>query len=82
MNNSLEAEVTEEELLSTLSSIKKGKSLNPSNLSMKFYLGFYDLLKGDLLKVVWEYQRSSKMLRALNSTSLLLFLKNRCLNLQ
>jgi hypothetical protein len=73
MNNSLEAELAEE--LSTLSSMKKGKSHDPNVLSMEFYLGFYDLLKGDLLKVVGESQRSGKMPRALNSTFIALIPK-------
>lgn len=39
---------------------------------MKFYLEFFDFVKGDILKVVQESQCSQKVLRALNSTFLAL----------
>jgi hypothetical protein len=76
MNQSLEEEILEEEFLSTISSMLKGKSPDLNVITMEFYIGFYDLLKKDLLNVAREYQRLRKMLGALNSTFITLILKN------
>jgi hypothetical protein len=54
MNVSLEVDIIEEEILSTLSSLKKGKISGLDGLTIEFYLGFYDILKEDILKVVQE----------------------------
>jgi hypothetical protein len=50
------------EVLATLSSMQRGKSPRPDGLTMEFYVGFYDLIKDDLLKVVQESQRAKKNL--------------------
>ena len=39
---------------------------------MEFYLGFYEHIKDDLLKVVLESQKSVKFLGAINSTFIML----------
>jgi hypothetical protein len=72
MNLALEVEVTESKLQSTLLSMKKDKSLGPNGFTIEFYIGFYELLKDDLLKVVQESKRSGKLLGAMNSTFLAL----------
>lgn len=57
-NRNLEAEITWDELKFVLSSFTRGKSLGPDGLSVKFYLGFFDLLEHDLLQVVEESRLS------------------------
>jgi hypothetical protein len=52
MNEALEIEVSEAELEATLFSMKKGKIPSLNDFSVEFYIGFFDLLKEDLLKVV------------------------------
>jgi hypothetical protein len=52
MNASLEYNILEEYILAMLSSLKKGKSPSPNGLIVEFYLGFYDLIKIGLLKMV------------------------------
>ena len=77
MNNSLREEVTEEELEKIVSSIQKGKILGLDGIAIEFFQGFYDLVKGDLLKAVQESQRVGKVLGALNSTFLALIPKKK-----
>lgn len=68
-------EVTEEEVLGSLSSMKKGESSGHDGLFVQFYMGFYDLLKEDLFKIVRESKSSSKVLGPLNSTFIALIPK-------
>jgi hypothetical protein len=42
MNNSLTEEVTEVEVLSTLSSMQRGNIPEPNRLTVELYVGFYD----------------------------------------
>ena len=58
MNIHLKAEVTEEELEKVVYSCQKGKILGSDGLTIKFFQGFYDLVKEDLLKTVQESQRA------------------------
>ena len=75
MNSSLKEEVSEEELEKIVYSLQKGKSPGPDGFTIEFFQGFFDLVKGDLLKVVQESQRAGKVLGALNSTFLALIPK-------
>jgi len=75
MNHSLVEEVLEIEFFVSISPIKKGKSPRPNDLTMEFFLCFYDLLKEDLLKVVRESQRIGKFLGSFNSTFITLIPK-------
>jgi hypothetical protein len=57
---SLMKEVYEQELLVVMRTFQKGKSLGHDGWSIEFYLGFFDLLGNDILKVVevqkkWAY---------------------------
>ena len=54
MQQDLIEEMTEEELNKIISTFQKGKSLGPHGFTLEFFLGFYDLIKDDLLKVVRE----------------------------
>ena len=54
MNNSLGEEVTKEELEKIVYFIQKGKIPGPDGTTIEFFQGFYDLVKGGLLKVVQE----------------------------
>jgi hypothetical protein len=72
VNESLLAEIEEEEVLATLEAFQISKILGLDGLSVEFFLGFYDLIKEDLLKTVQESQRSSKVLGALNKIFLAL----------
>jgi hypothetical protein len=58
MNMSLQEEIIEKEILATLSSFKKGKILGPDGMIVEFYLGFYEFLKDEILKVIRESQSS------------------------
>jgi len=55
-------EVTKVEVIATLSSMQRGNSLGSDGLTMEFYVGFYDLIKDDLLNAVQESQREGKIL--------------------
>ena len=77
MKQDLMKEVTEEELAKILASFQKGKIPSPDGFTVEFFLGFYDLIKDDLLKVVKESQKSGKVLGALNSTFISLFSKKK-----
>ena len=54
MQQDLMQDVTEEELNKILSTFQRGKSPSPDGFTLEFFLGFYDLIKDDLLKVVRE----------------------------
>jgi hypothetical protein len=45
--------------------MKKGKIPRPDGLTVEFYLGFYELLKDDTLKVVQESKTIRKFLGAI-----------------
>jgi hypothetical protein len=47
--------------------MQKWKSPQTDRLMVEFFLGFYDMLKEDILKVVRESQRSGKVLGTFNS---------------
>lgn len=63
------------EVLATLQSFQGDKTLGPDGWSVEFYLGFYDFLGGDLLKVVEESHREGYIHHPLNSTSIALIPK-------
>lgn len=67
MNGILEVAITSEEFFSILTSFKKGKSTDLDGILMKFYLGFYEMLKEDLVKVFHESKRLGKVIEELNS---------------
>jgi hypothetical protein len=75
MNEAFRKEVDEKELEYILRSFQKGKSPGPDGFTIEFYLGFFEFLKEDLIKVVRESQRSGKVLGALNSTFIALIPK-------
>ena len=62
------AVVTEKELLEVIHSFQKGKSPRPNGWPIEFYLGFFNLLGWDVLKVVEEYQVNGHIHETLNST--------------
>ena len=62
MNEELTKEVSEEEIRHTLHSFQKGKSLGPDGFIVEFYIGFYDLIKKDILEVVRESYELGKVL--------------------
>ena len=72
---SLVEEIIEAYISTVVHSFQKGKSPGPDGFTMYFFLGFYYLLKGDLLKVLRESQRSAKILGAMKSTFISLILK-------
>ena len=75
MNEDLSKEVSEEEIRYTRHSFQKGKIPGPDGFTIDFYLGFYDLMKNDILEVVRESQESGKVLGSINSTFLSLIQK-------
>ena len=56
MNEELTKDISKEEIKHTLDSFQKGKSSRPDGFTVEFYLGFYDLIKKDILEVVRESQ--------------------------
>ena len=81
MNEELTKEVTEEEIRYTLHSFQKGKSLGPDGFIVEFYIGFYDLIKKDILQVVRESYELGKVLGIINSTFFSVIPKNKNLKL-
>ena len=75
MNDSLNQEFSEEELNNILHSFQKSKIPGLDGFTLEFFLGFYDLIKEDILKVVIESQQSEKVLGGMNSTFLALIPK-------
>jgi hypothetical protein len=69
-NDSLKEEIFVKEILSTLEAFHKGKSLGPNDLSVEFYLGFFELIKEDLKKVVNESRSLGKIWPTFNKTFL------------
>jgi hypothetical protein len=61
--------------------MQKGKILVLDDLTVELFMGFYNMMKEDLLKVVQESQSSSKVLGALNSTFLVLIRKKKMCSL-
>jgi len=66
--------------MSTLSSFQKGKIHGPNDLTVEFFLGFFELLKFDLIKVVNESQRLGKVWNSFNAAFLSLIPKNKDLD--
>jgi len=75
MNEELRKEISKEEIRNTLHTFQKGKILGPDGFTLEFYLGFYDMLKKDILEMVKESQISGKVLGMINSTFLTLIPK-------
>lgn len=75
MNEDLEVEVTKEELKAVLHSFKKAKSPGLNGRTVEFYLDFYDLLEGELLRVIEESRIFGKVLGAIDSSFKSLTLK-------
>jgi hypothetical protein len=74
-NQNLFAEVTESELKDTMQSFQKDKSPGPDGWNIEFYLGFFDLLGKDILKVVEESRLNGRIHGPLNSTFIALIPK-------
>ena len=75
MRKYLVKEISEEEVMTVLHSFQKGKSRSPDGFTLDLFLGFYDLLKDDILKVVRESQGSRKFLGEMNATFIALIPK-------
>jgi hypothetical protein len=73
---SLMQEVSEKELLIVMNSFQKGKSPGPDGWPIEFYLGFYDVMGKDILKVVEESRKSGHIHEPLNATFIALIPKS------
>jgi hypothetical protein len=73
---SLMEEVSEQELLVVMCSFQKGKSPGPDGWPIEFYLGFFDLLGNDILKVVEESRKNGHIHDPLNATFIALIPKS------
>jgi hypothetical protein len=60
-----------------ISSMQKGKIPRPNGFSIEFFLGFNDLLREYLLRIVKQSQRTGNILGSPNSTFLCLITKNK-----
>lgn len=67
-NESLMQKISAAKLLSTLKTFQRDKSPGPNGWPIQFYLGFYDLLGMDLLKVVEESRLAGYIHPPLNTT--------------
>ena len=70
MNEVLHEAISKGEILLTLSLFQKSKIQGPNWITVDFYVGFFDLIKANILKVVQESQISSKILASSNKTFL------------
>ena len=67
-NRTLMEEVTEEEVKEVLHSFQKDKIPGPDGWSMDFFVGLFDLIGNDILKVVEESRRNGYIHALLNAT--------------
>jgi hypothetical protein len=67
-NHYLMEEVTEKELLEVLHSFQKDKSPGPDGWTIEFFLGCYEIIGTDLLKMVEDTRISGRIPQSLNST--------------
>ena len=67
-NDNLRKVVTTSEFLATLQSFQRDKILGPDGWLVEFYLGFYEIIGGDFLKVVEESRKEGFIHPPLNST--------------
>eukprot|EP01018_Ginkgo_biloba_P004985 Gb_28741 [translate_table: standard] len=67
-NVSLTKEITVDELKEVMLSLQKDKSLGPDGWTIEFFLGYFDFIETNLLRVIEELRSSAKMLAAVNST--------------
>lgn len=74
-NENLRSEIMASELLSTLHTFQRDKSPDPDGWPIEFYLGFYELIGADLLKVVEEYEIRAHIHPPINTTFLALIPK-------
>jgi hypothetical protein len=74
-NRELMEEVTEEELKEVLHSFQKDKSPDPDGWSMDFFMGLFDFIGKDILRVVEESRSNGFMHPPLNATFIALIPK-------
>jgi hypothetical protein len=74
-NRDIYAEVTESELKDTLQSFQKDKIPGPTGWSIQFYLGFFNLIGDDILKVIEESILNGRIHSPLNTTFIALIPK-------
>jgi hypothetical protein len=67
-NRLLMEEVSEEELKEVLHSFQKDKSPGPYGWTIEFFMGLYDFLRHDMLKLVEDTRSLGKIPLSLNST--------------
>ena len=67
-NEALMDKVSKGELLEVLHSFQKDKSPDLDGCPIEFYLGLYDIVNGDILKVVEESKSKGFVHFPLNST--------------
>eukprot|EP00253_Pinus_taeda_P002898 PITA_02898 len=69
--------VTEDELLSEMKASNKDRSPGPDGWSIEFFIHFYDLFKGDLLRTVEASRMSGNIHSSLSSTFIALIPKKK-----
>lgn len=55
--------------------MEKGKALSPDGFPIEFFQEFWEIIKYDILDVVWESYQNKQMLKSMNSTFLALIPK-------
>ena len=67
--------VSKEELKAVLHSFQKDKSPSPDGWTIEFFLGLYDLIGGDLLRVMEDTRISGRLSAIFNTTFIALIPK-------
>jgi hypothetical protein len=74
-NRLLMSKITEKELLEFLDNFQKDKSPGPDGWTIEFFLGCYEIIGTDLLKMVEDTRISSRIPPSLNATFIALIPK-------
>lgn len=75
MNESLMHPISLSELEEVVFGMRKGKALGPDGFPIEFFQEFWDIINLDFLELVQESYSNKQMLKAMNSTFLVLFPK-------
>jgi hypothetical protein len=75
-NGILMEEVSKAELKDVLHRFQKDKSPSPDGWLVEFFLGFYEIIGDDLLRVIEESRTSGRVLATFNSTFIALIPKS------
>lgn len=76
-NSMLIEPFTEIEVLEAINSCESSRSPGPDGFNFKFIKTCWEVIKGDILKMLDEFHRNGKLVRGLNSSFIVLLQKKR-----